>query len=442
MTRRYLNTLIAVVLLAALWFSFKAWNAHESRKAEKSKHAAAKLLPLKKNQIDSFTLTARDGKSFTCSKSHGKTWSIVKPLPIPADQSKVSSFLDSLTSATVAEVIRTHPANLRDFGLDPAAETLQISTDTNPHQVTLLLGDDTPTSTGVYAQVTGSPRVVTLSEDTKTALEKKLFDLRDTRAVTLDTDKLQSIHVKYGTKSYTLLKNPEGEWEVSLPPAVRADHFNVESLVDDLQDLTMQSVVAEEKRDDAKYGFANPTLAVTLKTPGASQKLVVGKKASQGYYAMNSGLDPVFTLGSDSTTQFEKKASYFRDKDLFSWDMFDVKSFEVTTPKGHWAFQQVKAKWQETAPAKKAVSSDKVNAFLSALRNLTASSFPKAGNSKFGFNEPIYTFKVTFGSKNRTQMVEVAKSDGHIYARRESDPSPSEVAQSDLTTIENTFKRI
>lgn len=447
-SKRYLKSLIALVVLVSLWFAFKGWNRHKSREEmTKTPAAAQKVFNLGASHIQSFTLTPRDGMSFTCTRQ-GKTWSITQPQPISADPSKVNAFLDSLTTATEDQQIASHPSGLKNFGLDPPAETLKVTTDAEPRQFTLLLGDETPTSSGIYAEIAGHPQVFTLTDDVKSALEKKVFDLRDTRAVTLDTSQINQIQVKNGSQSYTLAKDAQGHWQVSLPPSARADHFAVEGLVDSLQSLAMQTVVSEDKKDAAKYGLDHPALTVNLITPGGSQTLMVGHKTSGGTDAMNSALAPIFTLDENSVSQFQKNASDFRDKNLFSWDMFDVKSFAVTTPKGHWSFVRSGKRWKETAPAAKSPSSDDVNAFLSVLRSLTASSFPAATPGKpdqmdaFGFNHPSYTFKVTFGAKNQTDVVDVAESKGHDYARRAGDPLPSEVSASTLAAIQNTFQKI
>ncbi|MGH9451184.1 MAG: DUF4340 domain-containing protein [Terriglobia bacterium] len=449
MSKRYVKSLVAVIVLVILWFAFTGWNKHKSRTEAKKSAAKSseKILNLAPSHIQSFTLTASDGKTFTCSRQ-GKTWAITQPEPISADQTKVTSLLQSLTSATHGEQIAQHPSDLKDFGLDPPAETLAVTSDAAPRDFTLLIGGETPTSSGVYAQVAGRPQVFTLTDDVKTSLQKTLFALRDTRAVTLDTEQINRLQVKYGSQSYTLVKNPEGVWEVSLPISVRADHFTVEGLVDGLQSLTMQSIVAEDKKDAAKYGLNHPTLTVDLVTPGGSQSITVGRLAAPGYYAVNSALAPVFTLDESSVSPFQKSAADFRDKNLFSWDMFDVKSFEVTAPDGHWAFQQTdqsKNTWKETAPSAKIASPDDVSAFLSELRSLSASSFPAANPGRmdqFGFNKPAYTFKVTFGAKNQTEVVDVAEANGHVYARRAADPLPSEVSSATLSAIKNTFQKI
>lgn len=443
---KYLKSIIAIVILVVLWFAFTAWNKHKSRvEAEKtSSNAAAKILNLAPSKVESFTVASNDGKSFTC-KREGKTWSITEPVDVPADQGKVSAFLDSLTSASVDQKIAAHAADLADFGLNPPAHTIRVASNAERAEFTLLLGNETPTSSGVYAQVAGQPEVFTLSDDLKSSLEKSLFDLRDTRAVTLDTGQIDRIQVKNGSQSYNLVKNPEGVWDVELPPDVRADHFTVEGLVDSLQSLTMQSVVGENKADEAKYGLTKPALVVELVTPGGSQTLTVGKKASSGYYAVNSALAPVFTLDEGSVSQFQKSAADFRDKNLFSGDMFNVKSIDVATPAGRWAFEQNKNAWKETAPSTKSASSDDVNALLDQLRNLQAASFPavKPGEmDQFGFGKPAYTFKVTFGAKEQTEIVEIAQANGHVYARRASDSLPSEINAADFTGIQNAFKKV
>src|SRR5439155_25471910 len=119
---------------------------------------------LDSSHVQAFTLKPRDGNPFTCRREGGR-WVLEEiakspPSPLPADPSTVSSFLNTLTTATVQDVVDPHPASLRDFGLDPPAESLEVSTDAKPQQLTLLLGDETPTSNCLYAQVSGNPSLL------------------------------------------------------------------------------------------------------------------------------------------------------------------------------------------------------------------------------------------------------------------------------------------
>src|SRR5208283_3346159 len=440
--QKFLNTLIALVVLAATWGAFTYYDKRKgSEKPLVESTHQAKIFPLDAQHIQSITFKPRDGDAFSCRRESGK-WAIADPPPLQVDQGNFSGILNSLTTATVDEVVDPHPTSLKDYGLDPPSFTLEVTTDANPQSFTLLLGDDTPTSGGLYAQASGNPQVFTLASYLKSSLEKKSFDLRDRRALTLDADHLQKIGVEYKGASWTLEKNPEGVWDLALPPAVRADRFTVDGLVSQLRGLTMQTIAAEDKKKNGDYGFGSPELHLQLTGSDGTQTIVVGKKDkdSDRYFAMNSALDPIFTLNSDFVTQFKKNPADLREKDLFSFSAFDVKRLEVDTPKGHWAFEQQGGKWKQTSPKSKTVNTDKMETFLTHLRDLRADSFPKAGNlADFGLAKPPYRFNVRSGEKNTAEIVEAAKSGDHVYARRSTDPLPGELSKTALDDVEKSL---
>jgi hypothetical protein len=445
MQKKFLNTLIALIVLGGTYGAFTYYDKHKSKeKPPAETTSTAKILPVDAQQIQSITFKPRDGDAFTCKREDGK-WTISDPRPLPVDQGNFSGVLNSLTSAAIAQVVDQHPASLKDFGLDPPAYTLEITTSSNPQSLTLSLGDDTPTSDGLYGQLGGNPEVFTLDTFVKSSLEKKLFDLRDRRALTLDAEQLQQISVQSKGSSWTLEKNPEGVWDLSLPPAVRADSFAVDGLVSQLRGLTMQAITSEDKKKSGDYGLASPDLRIELKGSGGTQTIVVGKKETntENHYATNSALDPVFTLSSEFVNGFHKTQADLREKDLFSFSAFDVKKVELDTPAGHFAFERQGEKWKETAPKTKSVDSDKMDTFLNHLRDLRANSFPAGTNmAEFGLAQPPYRFKVQFGDKNTVEIVEAAKKGDKVYARRATDPLASEVSGTALDDLDKQLAGI
>jgi len=445
MRRKYINTLVAAVILAVLWGSFKLYDRHKGHQPPAAEaKSQEKVFPIASSHIQSFTLKGRDGKAFTCRRE-GSNWVIAQPARLPADQSSVSGFLSSLADATIDEIVDPHPLSLKDFGLNDPAETVQVTTDSNPQQFTLLLGDETPTSGGLYAQAAGNPRVFTLASYLKSSLEKSQFDFRDKRAVTLDVDQIRRIDVDAKGKRWTLEKNPEGIWDLVLPPPVRADHFTVDNLISQVRGLSMKSTVAEDKKSAAKYGFNAPTLTVKFTSPGGTQTVILGKKDGDRYDAMNSALNPVFTVDSNFLTQFQKDPADLRDKDLFSFSTFDAKRVEIETPGGHWTFEQQKDKWKETSPKQKDVTADKIDGLLSDIRGLRAESFPKSHPedlAAFGLAKPQYRFQVQFGEKHQTETVEASKSGDQVYGRRSTDPIPSQLAKTALDAIEKQLGQL
>jgi hypothetical protein len=443
MRKKYLNTLIALVVLAALWGAFTYIDRRQSRQASKVEAPKEeKIFALDGKHIASITFRPGEGEAVTCQHDGG-TWAIAEPRKLAADQGTLSTVLNNLTTATVDEVADPHPSDLKQFGLNPPTYSLEVSTDSNPPKFTLLLGDDTPTSGGIYAQVAGNPRVVTLASYLKSNLEKTLFDLRDRRALTIEADQLRKIEVDSKRKKWTLEKNPEGVWDLVLPPPVRADRFAVDGLISQLRGLTMQSIAAEDKKGQAAYGLGSPELRLKLTGPGGTETLVLGKKDKQGerYFAVNSALAPVFTLNSIFLTDFQKDPADLRSKDLFSYSSFDVKRVEIDSPKGHSVFElQKDNQWKQTGGGSKTIPSAKMDTLLSRLRDLRASTFPKGADlAQFGLTKPSYRLKVQFGEKGQTETVEVSKIGEHVYARLSTDPLACEMSKSVFDDVEKAL---
>jgi hypothetical protein len=444
MKKKYLNTLVALALLGALWGAMSYWEKRKGAEPEKTENQE-KLLTVEKAHVESVSLKPLDGENVICRREGGK-WDIVEPRKIAADQSAVDSLVSALTDATIDQTLDA-PKSLADFGLDKPALTVEVTTDAKPPKATVLLGDDTPTGGGVYAQVVGNPRVVILQRFTKTSLDKKEFDLRDKRILTLDPGQLTRLQVESKDGRWTLIKNPQGMWNLDLPPLARVDRFTVEGLVNRFKSTSMQSIVEEQKRDTARYGFRAPELRIQASGPAGEQTLVLGKKDDGHYYAMNSGLDPVFTIDAAFLTQFQKEADDLRDKDLFSFSTFEVKRLEVTAPSGSRVFEKQvvnkETKWKQTAPAAKDLPTEKVETLLNDLRDLRADSFPRGTNlASFGLAKPAYSFKVQFGDKNEEQTVEVSKVGEHVYARLSTDSLASEVKSSALDDVEKALKEL
>jgi len=366
----------------------------------------------------------------------------MQPHALSADQNAVSDFVGSLIGTTVNSVVDEHASNLKDFGLDPPATTLNVATSATPPNFTLLIGDSTPTNDAVYAQVAGNPRVVTLPGYGKSTLQKTLFDLRDKRVLTLDQDQIQRLDVTSKGKTYTLTKNPDGVWDLVLPPPVRADNFSVQNLFSGLQNTNMVSIVKEQKAGAREYGLDQPTLTVKFSTSSGSQAIEVGKKDGNNYDATNSTLAPIFTLGSDFVTRYQTDPATLRDKAFFSFSNFDTKTVDLTTPKEHRVFEQQNLKWKQTAPKAKDETTEKMEDLLNALTDVKAVTFPKAtsGNlAPFGLDKPLYTIKVTYGDKNTVQTVIVGSADDHYYAARSTDTLPGEISKTNLDAIEKAL---
>ena len=443
--RKYLPTLIAAALLAALVGGAMYWEKRKEAEPPKPESGASseKLLPVEIKNVQSFRIKNSSGEFVTCQRE-GEKWAITEPKKFTADESAIESLLTSLVGASVDQVVDPKPASLRDFGLDVPSLTLELTTNAKPEKFSLSLGDETPTGGGVYALTGENPRVITLASFLKTSLDKNVFDLRDKRIVSIPSGQINRIEVASKSGRWTLSKNPQGIWDLVLPPAVRADRFTAEGVVSRLDTGKMQSVVAEDKQNTGKYGFGAPEVVVKISGAGVTETLTIGRKEGSRYYAMNSALDPVFTLDGNFLTDYEKNASDIRAKDLFTYSTFEVKRLEALSPAGSRTFEkQAGNKWKQTAPAAKDVTTEKVEALLDKLRDLRAESFPASEKlDQYGLTQPAYRFKVDFGDKNETETVDAAKAGEHSYGRRSTDILPSEISKTALEEIDKALKEL
>ena len=170
---------------------------------------------------------------------------------------------------------------------------------------------------------------------------------------------------------------------------------------------------------------------------------MLGKKDKEGdrYFAVNSALQPVFTLNSTFLTEFQKDPADLRSKDLFSYSSFDVKRVEIDSPKGHSVFElQKDNQWKQTGGGSKTIPSAKMDTLLTRLRDLRASTFPKGSDlAPFGLTKPAYRFKVQFGEKNQTETLEISKIGEHVYARLATDPLACEISKSAFDDVEKAL---
>jgi hypothetical protein len=444
MKARYRNTLAAVVALGVVAGAVAYLERRKEREGDGEK--TPKLLQIESAKIRSVALRPREGEALVCRRE-GDAWRLTAPRELPADPNAAEALLNNLTDLTADEVIEPVPANLAEFGLAPPEVTVEAETEGQPAKFTLLLGAETPTGSGVYAQVAGEPRLLILPRFVKSSFEKTVFDLRDRRVATLDLDQVERIEVESRGGRWTLVKSPDGAWSLDLPPRVRADRFTATGIVNSLRNAVMQSIEAEEKSNLARYGLDRPELRVRLEGPSGAQSLLIGRaqpRQETRLYAMNSELAPVFTVWDTFVNQFRREADDLRDKELFAFAAFDTKRLEVESAAGKRVFErQAENRWKQTAPEAQDVPTEKIEELLRKLRDLRAESFPRGERlAAFGLDQPFLRFRVVFGEKGETQAVEVGRAGERVYSRRPTDAAVSEVSRAAIEEIEAALKEL
>src|SRR5260370_13711606 len=95
---------------------------------------------------------------------------------------------------TLFRSVEEKASSLEPYGLAQPAIELNI-TDKNKKTAKVLIGDDTPAGTAVYAAIVGDARVFALASYKKNSFDKSTNDLRDKRLLPFDADKVSNVEL-------------------------------------------------------------------------------------------------------------------------------------------------------------------------------------------------------------------------------------------------------
>src|SRR5215471_8690266 len=180
----------AVVLLALLGTLY--WSGHRKasdENATKLTDASPPILKLDQNSITRVEFEKKDAEPVVLAKSSAGSWEITEPRQLSADQTAVSSVLSSLASLTSERLVEDRAGDLKQYGLEHPSLEVNLTEKGNKFNK-LLVGDQTPTGSALYAMLAGDPRVYTLASYNKNNIDKGLNDLRDKRLLTVDGNQI------------------------------------------------------------------------------------------------------------------------------------------------------------------------------------------------------------------------------------------------------------
>src|SRR5579864_964482 len=163
--------IIAAVVLAALTGVLYWSNRHppSENTAKASVDTPPKILTLKQEDISKIAIRKKGGEELDLAKGDAGKWQITAPKPLGADQEAVSSLLSTVSSLNADRLVEDKAGDLSQYGLAQPAIELDVTTkEAKPQK--LLLGDDTPAGSAVFAKLEGDPRIFTIATYTKTSI--------------------------------------------------------------------------------------------------------------------------------------------------------------------------------------------------------------------------------------------------------------------------------
>ncbi len=422
--------LIAAVVLAALSGALYWSNRHPALEntAKASVDAPPKILDLKQEDISKVAIKKKGGEELALAKSDAGKWQITAPKPLGADQEAVSSLLSGLSSLNSDRLVDDKATDLSQYGLAQPSLELDITTkDSKPQKI--LLGDETPAGSAVFAKLEGDPRVFTIASYNKSSLDKSANDLRDKRLLTLDFDKLSQVELVTKKQDIQFGRNKQ-EWQIVKPKPSRADNFQVEEIVRKLREAKMDTASNDADARKAAAAFASATQVATAKvTDAASTQELQIRKSKDDYYAKSSAIPGIYKVSSDMGTGLDKNVDDFRNKKLFDFGYDDPNKVELHD--GAKAYFLTKGGQDWWSGDSKKMDSTTVQTLIDKIRELSAAKFVDSG-----FTTPVIELTVTSNDGKRVEKASISKSGDNYIAKRENDPSLYQLDPSAVTDLQ------
>jgi hypothetical protein len=410
-----------------------------------------KIIDLEAGDIQEMTILRPGAEPLTLQRNEDEKWEFGAPLKIPADESAVSSLVSSLTPLNSDRVVEENVTDWQAYGLDGAG-SLQVDVKAGEDEsYSIIFGADTPTGSGVYARLEGDPRLFTLFSYNKTSFEKKVFDLREKKLLSIDGDKISRVIVDAGQRSIEFGKSGDDDWQILKPKPLRADNFAVGDLVRSVQNGEMVSVLEEALEEggepSGKYSFAKPFASVEVVDESGAHTLTIAKGQDDKYHAKSSDLPGgVYEVSSTLAEGLDKPLADFRNKKLFDFGFEDPVSVKLRDGETRITVEKKDDKWILTSHEDRELESSKVQSLLDDLRGLRAKEFTsdeEADQEKYGLNQPALEAEVVQADDKGTEKAIMTSLGGEkVYAAIPGQPSTYEIEKSDAESLRSNIEEL
>jgi Domain of unknown function (DUF4340) len=419
--------LLAASVLLAIFAGLFWWLNKREASATKPPvpPATTKIVDVAQDQIQSLTIEKLGSEPLELKRTGGK-WSITEPKALPADQDAASSLVSTIASLNADKLLEDKPTSVDQYGLTKPSLSI-TATKKDGKTVKLLVGDETPTKSGSYAELAGDPRVFIIASYNKTSLDKGENDLRDKRLLAFDAEKLSRVELTAKKETIEFGRNKD-QWQILRPKPMRANQSAVEDLVRSLGDAKMElSATDDEKRDLSAFNAGKPVATAKVTDVAGTQELQV-RKNKDDYYAKSSAVAGVYKVLSSVGTSVDKSLDDFRNKKLFDFGFVDPEKIEIHDGVKSYFLTRGGSDWWSNGTK---MDESSVSTLVSDIRDLNATKFPESG-----FTTSSIDVTVTSDTGKRVEKVLIAKSGDRYIAKRENEPGLYELNASAMTDLQ------
>jgi len=337
------------------------------------------------------TLERRGARPTVLAKTD--TWRLVEPYSASVDEQVVLRLTDALLFCSVddalseAELLK-HGRTRADFQLDdpPVRIVLRDGSD----EISLALGDWTPSSNGVYAAVSGTSSVMVLPASVRTAVDLDASAFRQRGVFSFGPEFVRAFDLKRPSGPLLGFVRSGDGWQTGETPAsaVRVRELLARlSAAQALDFIWPVGATNEAESVSASllsgYGL-DPESAVTVVLKcfdDVERRLSLGASAGENrVYALVQNGTAVVTLEAALKESAQQDAALFTDSRLFPFEAESVQSFTLVDGETDYVVARTAdGAWRLEAPVVAVAETAAAEALLERVLSLTASDVGAEG---------------------------------------------------------------
>ncbi len=334
--RKNLILLLVLLVIGGAYYVYDVKWAAEKKTAEERK---VKLL----KGIDQKALIridlSRKEEPYEIIRTE-KGWRFVKPIDAVVDADEAEKLLEAATK--LRERVRIGDVKDRaEFGMDKPGMKIVFGLK-DKDDVSVEIGDRTPTREFRYAALAKTPGIFTLQLSDIAKFDKTVFSIRDRSIVPVLPESANKVVVEPDDgNGFTVVRKGKNEWALTKPLQDRADAIDSEGIVSTLKWDKAQKFVEEKPENLSPYGLDKPQLTVRIFT-GDDQKpedgVILGdrkvgppdprsaeKKPKVYRYARRLSGGPVMLINEKTFKDLPKSVFSLRHKTVIDYDVDHIK---------------------------------------------------------------------------------------------------------------------
>jgi hypothetical protein len=263
-----------------------------------------RILPFDSEKASRVTVTTK-GQTLEFGKA-GSTWQIVKPRPLRADNYAVDDLVRSVQNANFESVLDESGKPPAKYSFASPFATFEVVDPSGVH--TLVIGKEgKDKDVTYYAKTTAMPGIFKISTTVAEGLNKTLDSLRNKKLFDFGWSDPQKLELRDGGLRMTIEKKGE-KWVRSDAANKELPSDKVQSLIDDLRNLSAKAFTADDAAAQAKYGLNKPAAEVTVTSDSGKrvEKVLIAAGPDSKYYAARENEPATYEIEKSSYEDLQK----------------------------------------------------------------------------------------------------------------------------------------